>query len=158
MLLFGSRARLRRDRRARLRRDRRDATGADDPLFVAGLAMILAGLAFKVSAAPFHMWTPDVYQGAPTPVTAFMAAATKIAALVAHAPHPRDGVPRAGRDLDGRRRRARRASRSRSGNLAAIAQRDVKRLLAYSSISHAGFLLIAIAADSTAAARRSSTT
>ena len=45
----------------------RDATGADDPLFVAGMAMIIAGLAFKASAAPFHMWTPDVYEGAPTP-------------------------------------------------------------------------------------------
>src|SRR4029078_11350470 len=55
----------------------REATGADDPLFVTGMAMILAGLAFKVSAAPFHMWTPDVYQGAPTTVTAFMSAATK---------------------------------------------------------------------------------
>ena len=54
--------------------------GADDPLFVTGMAMILAGLAFKVSAAPFHMWTPDVYQGAPTGVTAFMAAATKVRA------------------------------------------------------------------------------
>ena len=57
----------------------RDATGADDPLFVAGMAMIIAGLAFKASAAPFHMWTPDVYEGAPTPVTAFMSAATKAA-------------------------------------------------------------------------------
>ena len=50
-------------------------------MLVVGLAMIIAGLAFKVSAAPFHMWTPDVYQGAPTPVTAFMASATKVAAL-----------------------------------------------------------------------------
>src|SRR6185312_12227397 len=60
----------------------KEATGADDPLFMTGMAMILAGLAFKVSAAPFHMWTPDVYQGAPTSVTAFMAGATKVAALV----------------------------------------------------------------------------
>ena len=52
-----------------------------DPLLVAGLALILTGLAFKASAAPFHMWTPDVYEGAPTAVTAFMAAATKVAAL-----------------------------------------------------------------------------
>ena len=61
------------------------AAGADeaDRLFlVAGLALIIVGLAFKTSAAPFHMWTPDVYQGAPTPVTAFMSAATKVAALV----------------------------------------------------------------------------
>src|SRR5215204_5220694 len=54
----------------------------DDALLLAGLAMILAGLGFKASAAPFHMWTPDVYQGAPTPVTAFMSAATKAVALV----------------------------------------------------------------------------
>ena len=60
----------------------RTATGADDSLFVAGMAMIIAGLAFKASAAPFHMWTPDVYEGAPTPVTAFMSAATKAVALV----------------------------------------------------------------------------
>src|SRR5512134_2861753 len=61
------------------------AAGTDDAerLFVvAGLAMIIVGLAFKASAAPFHMWTPDVYEGAPTPVTGFMAAATKVAALV----------------------------------------------------------------------------
>ena len=51
-------------------------------MLVVGLAMIIAGLAFKSSAAPFHMWTPDAYQGAPTPVTAFMSSATKIAALV----------------------------------------------------------------------------
>ena len=49
---------------------------------VLGLAMVIAGLGFKTSAAPFHMWTPDVYQGAPTPVTAFMSSATKVAALV----------------------------------------------------------------------------
>ena len=56
---------------------------ADQLFLVTGLAMIIVGLAFKASAAPFHMWTPDVYQGAPTSVTAFMAAATKVAALVA---------------------------------------------------------------------------
>ena len=63
-----------------------DAVGAqgisDDFMLVGGLAMILAGFAFKASAAPFHMWTPDAYEGAPTTVTAFMAAATKTAALV----------------------------------------------------------------------------
>ena len=55
---------------------------ADDPILLVGLAMILAGLAFKASVAPFHMWTPDVYEGAPTPVTGFMAAATKTVALL----------------------------------------------------------------------------
>ena len=127
----------------------RDATGADDPLFVTGMAMILAGLAFKVSAAPFHMWTPDVYQGAPTTVTAFMSAATKIAGfvlmlriLVTAFPEQSEIWTVAVAVLA--------VCSLAIGNLAAIAQRDVKRMLAYSSVSHAGFLLIAVAADSAA--------
>jgi NADH-quinone oxidoreductase subunit N len=124
----------------------REATGADDPLFVTGMAMILAGLAFKVSAAPFHMWTPDVYQGAPTTVTAFMAAATKVAALVLTLRILVTAFPE--QDEIWTIAVAVLAVASLViGNLAAIAQRDVKRLLAYSSVSHAGFLLIAIAAD-----------
>ena len=124
-----------------------EATGADDPLFVTGMAMILAGLAFKVSAAPFHMWTPDVYQGAPTTVTAFMGAATKIAAmaltyriLVTAFPEQSEIWSIAVAVLA--------VASLAIGNLAAIAQRDVKRMLAYSSVSHAGFLLIAVAANS----------
>ena len=78
-----------------------------DALFVSGLAMIIAGLAFKASAAPFHMWTPDVYEGAPTPVTAFMSAATKAAALVVVAATARDGVRAERGALDGRDRRDR---------------------------------------------------
>ncbi|HET9286170.1 MAG TPA: NADH-quinone oxidoreductase subunit N [Gaiella sp.] len=124
----------------------REATGADDPLFVTGMAMILAGLAFKVSAAPFHMWTPDVYQGAPTTVTAFMAAATKAAALVLTLRILVTAFPE--QDEIWTIAVAVLAVASLViGNLAAIAQRDLKRLLAYSSVSHAGFLLIAIAAD-----------
>ena len=125
------------------------ATGADDPLFVAGMAMILAGLAFKISAAPFHMWTPDVYQGAPTPVTAFMAAATKVAALVLTLRILVTAFPE--QDEIWTIAVAALAIASLAiGNFAAIAQRDVKRMLAYSSVSHAGFLLIAIAANSEA--------
>ena len=127
----------------------RDATGADDPLFATGMAMILAGLAFKVSAAPFHMWTPDVYQGAPTTVTSFMAAATKIAGLVLMLRILVTAFPEQAEIWSVAVAVLAVASLA-IGNLAAIAQRDVKRLLAYSSISHAGFLLIAIAADSTA--------
>jgi NADH-quinone oxidoreductase subunit N len=124
------------------------AAGAgDDAFLLAGLAMILAGLAFKVSAAPFHMWTPDVYEGAPTSVTAFMSAATKTAAmvvafrlLVTAFPDESEIWTIAVAVL---------ACVSLAwGNLAALAQRDLKRLLAYSSISHAGFLLIAVAAGS----------
>ena len=124
-----------------------EATGADDPLFVTGMAMILAGLAFKVSAAPFHMWTPDVYQGAPTSVTAFMGAATKVAAfaltyriLVTAFPEQSEIWTIAVAVLA--------IASLAIGNLAAIAQSDVKRMLAYSSVSHAGFLLIAVAANS----------
>ena len=113
----------------------------------AGLAMLLAGLAFKVSAAPFHMWTPDVYQGSPTSITAFMSAATKTAALVAMLrvlvtafPDQSDVWTIAVAVLA--------AISLAWGNLGALAQRDLKRILAYSSISHAGFLLIAVSASS----------
>ena len=119
----------------------------DDALLLSGLAMMLTGFAFKASAAPFHMWTPDVYVGAPTPVTAFMAAATKAVAvvltlrvLVVAFPEKAGLWTAAVAGI---------ACASLAwGNLAALVQRDVKRLLAYSSISHAGFLFIAIAANS----------
>ncbi len=114
---------------------------------VAGMAMILAGLTFKVSAAPFHMWTPDVYQGAPTSVTAFMSAATKTAAfvvmlrvLVTAFPGQSDIWTIAVAVIA--------CVSLLWGNLAALAQRDLKRLLAYSSIGQAGFILIGVAADS----------
>jgi NADH-quinone oxidoreductase subunit N len=118
-----------------------------DAMLVLGLAMIIAGLGFKSSAAPFHMWTPDVYEGAPTTVTAFMSAATKVAAFalafrVLQTAFPQElylwGWAFAGIAV---------ASLA-IGNLAALVQRNVKRMLAYSSISHAGFLLIGLSAGS----------
>ena len=124
----------------------RDATGADDPLFVAGMAMIIAGLAFKASAAPFHMWTPDVYQGAPTAVTAFMSAATKAAALVVTLRILVTAFPEQAEIWTVAVAVLAVASLV-IGNLAALAQKDVKRMLAYSSVSQAGFMLIAIAAN-----------
>ena len=123
------------------------ADAGDDAFLVTGLAMILAGLAFKVSAAPFHMWTPDVYQGAPTSVTAFMSAATKTAALVVTLRVLVTAFP----DESEIWTVAVAVIACISlawGNLAALAQRDVKRILAFSSVSHAGFMLIAIAAAS----------
>ena len=123
------------------------AEAGDDAFLVTGLAMILAGLAFKVSAAPFHMWTPDVYQGAPTSVTAFMSAATKTAALVVTLRVLVTAFP----DESEIWTIAVAVIACISlawGNLAALAQRDVKRILAFSSVSHAGFMLIAIAAAS----------
>jgi NADH-quinone oxidoreductase subunit N len=122
------------------------AAGDADRLFlVAGLAMLIVGLAFKASAAPFHMWTPDVYEGAQTPVTGFMAAATKVAALVVTlrllvTAFPDDA------DLWTVAIAVIVCISLAWGNLAAIVQTGVKRMLAYSSISHAGFLLMAIAA------------
>ena len=108
--------------------------------------MIIAGLAFKSSSAPFHMWTPDVYEGAPTPVTAFMASATKIAAFAVIYRIVTTAFPQ---DVhQWRWAFAVIACISLAwGNIAALTQKNVKRILAYSSVSHAGFMLIAIAAD-----------
>jgi NADH-quinone oxidoreductase subunit N len=120
------------------------AGGADRLLLVVGLALILVGLAFKMSAAPFHMWTPDVYQGAPTPVTAFMSAATKVAALVVTMRLLVTAFPTEARLWTVALAVIACISLA-WGNLAALVQTDIKRLLAYSSISHAGFLLIPVA-------------
>jgi NADH-quinone oxidoreductase subunit N len=114
-------------------------------LLLTGLAMILVGLAFKASAAPFHTWTPDVYQGAATPVTGFMAGATKAVALVVALRVLVLSFP-AQQHLWTAAAAGLAVASLAVGNLAALAQRDLKRMLAYSSISHAGFLLLAITA------------
>ena len=116
-----------------------------DALLVTGLAMLIAGLGFKASAAPFHQWTPDVYEGAPTPVTAFMAAATKVAALVVALRVLDTAFPQE-RHLWSIAFAVVACASLAVGNLAALVQRSVKRLLAYSSVSHAGFMLIGVAA------------
>ena len=118
-----------------------------DALLLFGLAMIISGLGFKSSSAPFHMWTPDVYEGAPTPVTAFMAAATKTVALVVMLRVLRTAFPQEANLWTVAVAVIAVASLT-IGNLAALVQQNVKRMLAYSSISHAGFMLIAIAANS----------
>jgi NADH-quinone oxidoreductase subunit N len=129
----------------------RDTPSADTPIFAVGMAMIIAGLAFKASAAPFHMWTPDVYEGAPTTVTTFMAAATKVGALVVMLRVLVVAFPE--QDELWTIAIATIAVASLAiGNLAALAQRDLKRLLAYSSVSNAGFLLMAISADNASGA------
>jgi NADH-quinone oxidoreductase subunit N len=123
-----------------------------DALFVAGLAMMLVGLGYKASAAPFHQWTPDVYHGAPTPVTAFMAAATKATALIVMLRVLRTAFPQEAHLWTIVVAILACASLA-VGNLAALVQRNVKRMLAYSSISHAGFMLIPIAANNALGAR-----
>ncbi|HEY4412034.1 MAG TPA: NADH-quinone oxidoreductase subunit N [Gaiellaceae bacterium] len=120
------------------------AAQSHNVLLVLGLAMIIAGLAFKSSAAPFHMWTPDVYQGAPTTVTAFMSAATKVAAFALTLRVMRTAFPQEAHLWTWAFAGIAVASLV-IGNLAALVQTDVKRMLAYSSISHAGFILIGLA-------------
>jgi len=112
---------------------------------VFGLVFMLAGLAFKVSAAPFHMWTPDVYEGSPTPVTAFFATAPKMAAMGLFARLAHDAF--GGVVGDWQQIVALLAVFSMFlGAIAAIGQTDIKRLMAYSSISHMGFALMGLAA------------
>ena len=116
----------------------------DEPLVVAAMALIAAGLAFKASAAPFHMWTPDVYEGAPTTVTAFMATATKAAAFAAFLRIFAGALP----DLQPDWQAAIATLAVASiviGNVAALVQSNLKRLMAYSSVAQAGYLLIGVA-------------
>jgi NADH-quinone oxidoreductase subunit N len=117
----------------------------DSGLMLAGAALVLVGLGFKVAAAPFHMWTPDVYEGAPTTVTAFMATATKAAGFAAvlrvfmfgFQPLLATWQPVIA---------ALAVLTMVVGNVAAVMQNNVKRILAYSSIAHAGYVLVGVAA------------
>src|SRR5205807_5746704 len=118
-----------------------------DAFAVTGIALIVAGLGFKMSAAPFHMWTPDVYEGAPTTVTAFMSSATKVAAFALAFRVLRTAFPQELYLWSWAFACIAVASLA-VGNLAALVQRNVKRMLAYSSISHAGFMLIGLSAGS----------
>ncbi|MCP1167494.1 NADH-quinone oxidoreductase subunit NuoN [Limimaricola litoreus] len=121
------------------------ATAVDVPLgLLFGLVFLLVGFAFKVSAAPFHMWTPDVYEGAPTPVTAFMATAPKMAAIALFARVVFDGF--GGVVGDWQQIVAFLSVVSVFwGGFAAIGQTNIKRLMAYSSIAHMGFALMGLA-------------
>jgi len=113
----------------------------DQGTLLAGFALLLVGLGFKVAAVPFHMWTPDVYQGAPTPVTAFMSAATKAAAFAALLRVFGVAFPLYSTDW----RPAVWVLAVLSlvvGSVAAVVQTDIKRMLAYSSIAHAGYVLM----------------
>lgn len=117
---------------------------AQQSLFLLGVVFMLVGIAFKFGAAPFHMWLPDVYQGAPTPVTLFIGSAPKLAAF-GMAYRLLDGAA-GGIEADWRTLIAWLAVASLAiGNLIAIAQSNFKRMLAYSTISHVGFLFIGLA-------------
>ncbi|BCW89457.1 NADH-quinone oxidoreductase subunit N [Alphaproteobacteria bacterium SO-S41] len=110
-----------------------------------GIVFILAGLAFKVSAVPFHMWTPDVYEGAPTPVTAFFAGAPKVAAIALLLRVLFDALPHAAADWRQIVTFISIASMA-LGAFAAIGQTNIKRLMAYSSIGNIGYALVGVAA------------
>src|SRR5439155_3507297 len=128
----------------------REAIGgslADDPLVLIGIALAGTGLAFKISIAPFHQWTPDVYQGAPTPVTAFMAVATKAAAFavfvrffeVALGPAVDSWQPALS---------VLAIVSIAIGNIGALGQNSLKRLLGYSGVAQAGYMLVGLVAAS----------
>ncbi len=119
------------------------ASLATDPLFLTGIALTVTGLAFKASVAPFHQWTPDVYQGAPTPVTTFMAVATKAAAFVIILRFFLDAVPAAQPQWAPALATLAIATIV-IGNVGAIAQRSLKRMLAWSGVAQAGYLLAGV--------------
>lgn len=119
---------------------------------VFGLVFVLAGIAFKISAVPFHMWTPDVYEGAPTPVTAFFSAAPKIAAMAVFIRIVIEAFEPIA--LDWQQIVVFMSIASMVlGAFAAIGQKSIKRLMAYSSIGHMGFALVGLAAGSQAGVR-----
>ncbi|MGZ8621485.1 MAG: NADH-quinone oxidoreductase subunit N [Solirubrobacterales bacterium] len=117
--------------------------GADDTLVLVGTAMVAVGLAFKLSLAPFHQWTPDVYQGAPTPVTAFMAVATKAAAFIALARLFEVALGPVADQWDAALAALAVISIA-VGNVGALGQDSLKRLLGYSGIAQAGYMLAGI--------------
>ncbi|MBI1296341.1 NADH-quinone oxidoreductase subunit NuoN [bacterium] len=116
---------------------------ANQMLLLPGIALLIVGFGFKVSLVPFHMWTPDVYQGAPTPVTAFMSVGTKTAAFAAFIRVLTEALP-AQQETWGWMLAALAVITMTVGNLAALRQSSVKRMLAYSSVAHAGYLLVAL--------------
>jgi len=121
-----------------------NAPGSQTMLWHVGLALFLVGVSFKIAAAPFHTWAPDVYHGAPTPVTAFMAAGVKAAAFGATLRLALEVLPdspalRAGLSFAA-------VASMVAGNLGALLQTNLKRMLAWSSIGHAGYLLLGIQA------------
>jgi len=113
------------------------------PMLLIGISLLLIGFAFKVAAAPFHMWAPDVYEGAPTPITAYMAAAVKAAALAAFL---RIWLEAFGAAFETWHAPIwwLAAITMVIGNIVALAQKNIKRMLAYSSIAHAGYLLVVL--------------
>ncbi len=116
-----------------------------EPVLITGIVLVMAGFAFKISIIPFHMWAPDIYQGAPTPVTAFLAVASKAAGFAALVRVFVIGLPLAQFDW-GFLMALLAALTILAGNLMALKQTNIKRLLAYSSIAQAGYILVGLIA------------
>jgi NADH-quinone oxidoreductase subunit N len=128
-----------------------DSPLGDSPLFLVGTLLLLVGFGFKVAAVPFHMWTPDAYEGAPTSVTAFMSAGAKAAGFAALLRVA--GTALSATEVDWRPILTGLAILTMTvGNVSALLQNNVKRMLAYSSIAHAGYVLVALAAGGSAGA------
>jgi NADH-quinone oxidoreductase subunit N len=119
-----------------------------DPRLVLAVILVVAGVGFKIAAVPFHMWAPDVYEGAPTPVTAFLSVGSKAASFAMLLRIFLEGLPLMNADwrllFEGLA-----IVTMTVGNLAALTQTNLKRMLAYSSIAHAGYLLIGVVAGTT---------
>jgi NADH-quinone oxidoreductase subunit N len=118
----------------------------DQPLLLAAMALILAGFGFKLALVPFHAWAPDVYQGAPTPVTAFLSVVPKGAALIVLARVVANVLPQVITPRWVPLLAVVAVASQTLGNLVAIAQRDLKRMLAYSGIAHMGYALVGVVA------------
>ncbi len=127
-----------------------DSTATGNPLFLIGTLLLLVGLGFKVAAVPFHMWTPDAYEGAPTSVTAFMSVGAKAAGFAALLRFALHAMP-SGEAWTPLLSWIAILTMS-VGNVAALLQTNVKRMLAYSSVAHAGYVLVAIVAGGQAGA------
>ncbi len=125
--------------------------GGENPIAMVGLGLLLIGFAFKIAAVPFHWWTPDVYTGAPTAVTAFMSVGAKAAGFAALIRLLMVSFPPPSLSGDWQAAIAVLAVLTMTlGNIAALGQKDVKRMLAYSSIAHAGYILVGVAAGNAA--------
>ncbi|MBC8258244.1 MAG: NADH-quinone oxidoreductase subunit N [SAR324 cluster bacterium] len=124
--------------------------GADNPLVVVGMALVIVAMSFKIAVVPFHMWTPDVYTGAPTPVTGFLSGAAKAAGFAVFVRVLLTGIP-----LDSANWEnlfwILAVLTMTVGNVMALRQNEVKRMLAFSSIAHAGYVMVAIVVGSTSA-------
>ena len=124
--------------------------GAGNPLVIVGMALVIIAMSFKIAIVPFHMWTPDVYTGAPTPVTGFLSGAAKAAGFAVFIRVLMTGIPLDGANWEDLLWLLAVLTMT-VGNIMALQQNEVKRMLAYSSIAHAGYVLVAIVVGSTSA-------